>query len=78
MKDINPIKCVCETWNVEAEGEKEARPCGSCKEFVSLPEVHWEVVEECLFWVFVFVFFLHCAGLQDLFPDQGLNLCPQQ
>ena len=68
--------CVCVTWNVEAEGEKEARPCGSCKEFVSLPQVRWEVVEECYFRFFFF--FLHCAGLQDLFPDEGLNLRPQQ
>ena len=28
--------------------------------------------------VFLFFFFLHCAGLQDLFPDEGLNLRPQQ
>ena len=58
MKDI---KCVCVTWNVEAEGEKEARPCGSCKEFVSLPQVRWEVVEECLFWFFFFFFYTALA-----------------
>ena len=43
---------MCGAWNLEAEGEQEARPCGSCKESVSLPHVQWEVVEQFFFFFF--------------------------